>query len=91
MTRYTPGPWDVVEGRTLLHVETQIDHLDGAGKAICSLPRRDKANARLIAKAPEMRDALLETLGHLILTGTSPALENSIRALLAEIDGPDNS
>jgi hypothetical protein len=52
-TTHTPGPWDVMEGRTLFHVETAINHPVEAGRAICSVPKGalGAPNARLISAA----------------------------------------
>jgi len=55
MSKFTPGPWRT-EGRYVLALK---------GKSVCELPRGgvthakvDKANANLIATAPEMYEAL---------------------------------
>lgn len=50
---HTPGPWDALESKTLIHIETPVTHAT-PGIAICSIPKRDKANAKLIAAAPEL-------------------------------------
>lgn len=56
---FTPGPWDFVTGKTLLHIETAMDNsVVGGGHPICSVPKKSIANARLIAAAPAMRKAL---------------------------------
>lgn len=60
--KHTPGPWWWVEGRTLLHIETALGHPDGQGRHICSVPKRDKANADLLAVAPDMLAALEDCL-----------------------------
>ena len=57
---YTPGPWvhydDSADGKTNRH------EIAAFGKTIChiyhSVPEQDKANARLIAAAPELLEAL---------------------------------
>lgn len=54
---HTPGPWDIMEGRTLLHIET-AHNAPVAGLAICSVSRAGQANARLIAAAPDLLEAL---------------------------------
>lgn len=59
MTKHTPGPWHVVEGKlTKSALEVHAN-----SRAICELWRRgnaktELANARLIAAAPEMLEAL---------------------------------
>ncbi len=60
---HTPGPWRIMDGNTsLLHVETDEGSPAGTGIAITSINKRDEANARLIAAAPEMLAALLTLL-----------------------------
>jgi hypothetical protein len=53
--KHTPVPWDYIISRSLIHVET-ANKGDGSpcGRAICSIPKSDEANARLIAAAPEL-------------------------------------
>lgn len=46
-----PAHWNVMEGRTLWHIETDIGDPSGAGRAICSLPKSMKAEAHLIVDA----------------------------------------
>ena len=64
MSRHTKGPWEIVEhnwaatsiygeGRQIAHLEIEEDERD---RSICE-PEMD-ANAALIAKAPDMHDAL---------------------------------
>jgi len=58
MTQHTPGPWVLHEGKTA------VNGADGHLVASCgSLPYRNKwdeeANARLIAAAPELLEALI--------------------------------
>lgn len=66
--KHTPGPLNVMEGRTLLHVETDIDHPEGAGIPICSLPKNRRGDAALYAAAPDLLEALKAALAHHILT-----------------------
>lgn len=73
----TPGPWQVWRERKT--GERII--LGGDACALCDVhpgPNRD-ADARLIAKAPEMYDLLRQR--------RIPQVQAQIRALLAEIDG----
>lgn len=64
--KHTPGPWDIMEGRTLLHIET-ANKGDGSpcGTPICSLPKKAHSNASLISSAPD----LLEACTRLLNTG----------------------
>lgn len=57
-TKHTPGPWNIVESNKVdeeSHIQTDL-------KSICRLwiqmDGQDMANARLIAAAPELLDAL---------------------------------
>ncbi len=58
----TPGPWNLMKCRTLLHVETDASNPTGAGISICSIPKRadgtGEANARAIASVPALLSAL---------------------------------
>lgn len=72
-TKHTPGPWVVKSARSGFYVESQfdviVDSLDESGRygAI-----DDEANARLIAAAPELLEAL-EKL-YALVEGESPSL-----------------
>jgi hypothetical protein len=57
MEKHTPGPWDFIDSKKLLHIETAIDNSSGAGIHICSVPKSDRANARLIAVSPDLLEA----------------------------------
>ena len=72
MSPHTPGPWEVVQHS---HVDDELwlsvnQQADEHGmkewvaeiKYLVTDPDRQKANARLIASAPEMLNALKETL-----------------------------
>lgn len=52
-TEHTPGPWNVMIGKTLIHIETDAENPVGAGIPICSLPKKSQ-NADIIAAAPEL-------------------------------------
>ena len=58
--RYTPGPWHTY--KTGDGTEAAIADANGDGLAWCAIPDREQsaANARLIATAPELLDALKE-------------------------------
>lgn len=63
-TKYIPGPWDTVEGKTLLHIETAYDNPNGAGIPICSIPKKSPALARLLTQAPAMAKILAVLIEH---------------------------
>lgn len=66
MSAHTPGPWEAV-GSEVRTKRTDVD-LRGWGIAtlqFSSEPDRREANARLIAAAPEMFEALLDVLDDL--------------------------
>lgn len=109
MSKFTPGPWEVVESRNgypyQISARTASDNIAGAvGKSITrwaaiALPSSEEgqANARLIAAAPELYEALstLERLsrkvlemfdGPRILTGAWDACD-AARAALAKVQG----
>jgi hypothetical protein len=71
MSKHTPGPWHIVEDRTPTSLEVF------AGKmAIAELWRRldrhtEMANAKLMAAAPEMLEALIEAVDCGIVPQTS--------------------
>lgn len=62
----TPGPWNLLSARTLLHVETDASNPTGAGISICSIPKRADgtgvANATAIYALPDLMQALAELL-----------------------------
>lgn len=61
--RATAGMWDSIDGRTLFHVETRIDNPHGAGKPICSIPKKRSDDANHIANcSPETIIAMAEEL-----------------------------
>jgi hypothetical protein len=80
---HTPGPWNVIRGKTLWHVETDANHPQGAGKPICSLPLVLKADAELIAMAPDLLKMLRDSL--------LPPFPNDLRMLATGIGGTQKS
>lgn len=95
--QHTPGPWNVMEGRTLLHVETDAS-APVAGIAICSVPVKYSANADLIAAAPDMLrehrrslsafydlDTYLDLAGYKITSFERRRTQDGIRATEAVI------
>jgi hypothetical protein len=81
----TPGPWRVARGRAVYSVE------DGEGFAVAQMwsdPAIQEANARLIAAAPDMLEALREVAdlepGHF---ATASAAKGIARAAIARATG----
>lgn len=96
--QHTPGPWRLGEA----HSGGATDIKAGSNLIATAICPRDhaqaRANARLIAAAPEMRQWIQEVITRqLIVTdvpGTYAASSDEIvaeaRALLARIDGSEN-
>lgn len=60
---YTPGPWNYMYGKTLLHIESDISCKDGAGIPVCSVPKSREGNARFIMAAVNAFISAGEKLG----------------------------
>ena len=67
-TKYTPGPWAYKVTKEMISIESkhptekQISNEDISIAGIWSLGKSDKANAKLIAAAPELLEALKEVI-----------------------------
>ena len=89
--KFTPGPWEMCGNK--------VCDVNGFTLAKCGwLTQSDDealANARLIAKAPEMYDLLLELLADILADDVPiqdrPAAYAKISGLLQEIQGDDNA
>lgn len=93
-TKHTPGPWEAVEIGVIAQKITSHGNF-----YICSLidpeNEEDKANARLIAAAPELLEALKQIANHFDMDGYGPdawkklALEmaETARAAIARAEG----
>ena len=63
-TKHTPGPWAEDQPGTMIHIRTDEE----VGRTICCMEVIDvsndewKANARLIAAAPDLLDTLVDLL-----------------------------
>ena len=58
-TKHTPGPWTYAIGQGLYEQRYVIDSTPGRALAVCAgFEPRNEANARLIAAAPELLEAL---------------------------------
>lgn len=91
MTKHTPGPWHVVEGK--LSKSALEVHADS--RAICELWRRgnaktELANARLIAAAPEMLEALrLIENEDMVVPADREIIKAAIAMATGELSPPD--
>jgi hypothetical protein len=89
MSAYTPGPWFTAATSTIGHHYV----VDGDGFTICDPSPMGEANARLIANAPALADALRATLRCLEWhaerhgAGMDAKVAADARALLARIEG----
>lgn len=88
MSKHTPGPWrDSFDGG--YYVETAHD-IPGDCGLVCAvtvfaIPGRDLANARLIAAAPELLEALESVLEDFELLCNQRGIDHT---LLASLDKP---
>lgn len=82
--KHTPGPWEIVDARDGIaiiratHLQITVDHRENFGPA--------QPDAKLIAAAPELLDALREVLAYMPDTG-SPELLKQIRAAIRKATG----
>lgn len=84
---YTPGPWSVQHANSGVRIVQEANSTGPKAKVICSGLAGDRANARLIAAAPDMLAALQEIRSLLMAEGASPlaAIENALVPLDAAI------
>ncbi len=92
MNTHTPGPWTVrhLTGFPLM-IATQPD-ADGFGEPIADtsrhmLPAEALANARLIAAAPDLLEALKWALEHAEWSNDTETGTDPIRAAIAKAEG----
>lgn len=84
--KHTPGPWHVDDAGRDTYVTSDHEH-------ICRLEGNtlsaDKANARLIAAAPELLDALQKIPQRYLddMDAHTPGITNLIRAAIAKATG----
>lgn len=81
-TQYTPGPWCIDESSPWLIFEPGFGNVCNVRAA--GLEPQADANARLIAEAPAMLEALRDAERTF---GPRHKIGRTIRALLARIDG----
>ena len=103
MSNFTPGPWKVcgsgefiIAAKGNAKIMTAVASVSG----IKVNPERTKADARLIAAAPEMYEALKEVAPYVSICdyemegadgGKAEELFNVINALLGRIDGEEET
>ncbi len=85
-TQHTPTPYNLMEGRTLVHLETDQGNAAGAGIPICSFPIAKKAEAMFVLRACNAHDDLVAALrAYLDADQTmSPEWQAQARAALAK-------
>jgi hypothetical protein len=87
MSKHTPGPWRVVDSWNDYMVEGQngeeIIWQDGPHNT----PTINKANARLIAAAPDLLEALVAIVGNSSIQRVSDELHAKARAAIAKAKG----
>jgi hypothetical protein len=92
MSAYTPGPWLIFYDAPDYGIEYR-GIVDSDGYTICNPSPMGEANARLIANAPALADALRATLRCLEWhaerhgAGMDAKVAADARALLARIEG----
>ena len=85
MTKHAPGPWAIREGHAYIAIRS------GAGvwadvRIAGGITEQDRANARLIAAAPDMAQALRDLLALHIAHHNHPH-HGRAREILRAIDG----
>lgn len=89
-TKVNIGPLNVMESKksSLLHIETDANHPDGAGILICSVNKRFEKWASLFATAPCLLSALqglLQYKGAGTVSGEDDALTFQIGTLAEKL------
>lgn len=56
--QHTPGPWKATFRRTVMHIHSDSKKIASMGSGHVGLSHEDDANARLIAAAPDLLNAL---------------------------------
>ena len=97
-TKHTPGPWKVLSEEAI-RIKSQdgsllamLHHLRGVHGVNGRIPIEEvHANARLIAAAPELLEALKELLGLAERHGWLHVAVNNARAAIAKAEGEEQS
>jgi hypothetical protein len=87
MSKHTPGPWDIAKGKTYCAIRT--DERVIADMRLVGL-HHNEANARLIAAAPELLDALQAALEALRGSAGFDEINNAkkqVKAAIAKATG----
>ena len=96
MSQHTPGPWSFKEGDRERRAMSDVFRAEDEGFQICYVTcefhndiqrAEDLANARLIAAAPDMYEALKEAEKRLRGAGMLGGLDDPVRAALAKVEG----
>lgn len=84
MSEHTPGPWRVEKFND---TKSWSIYANGGTHSLASI--RDAANARLIAAAPELLQALRDARESLIARGADPVISvlREINAAIAKTEG----
>jgi len=98
-TQHTPGPWKLIDsddGGFWITCENGPDIIHAGQLEYGEPGTREEANARLIAQAPAMLEALREALFYVTFTNTTAynqerqeATYQKCKAILAQIEGKE--
>ena len=86
---HTPGPWTVANnGKSVLAGSVKINQQAGPAAQSAAVAARNEltlqANAKLIAAAPDMLEALRRIVRHQDIISSSPGLATSTRHIAAQ-------
>lgn len=102
-TQHTPGPWEIaedrfirnIEGQTIAEVQEWHQFVTQCKDGTLDIDKEEmpwKANARLIAAAPELLEILKESVWYIDF-GDSGAIEwhEQMEKLIAKIEGDESN
>lgn len=87
MSKHTPGPWKIVDAWNYYMVEGQNDEEIIWQDGPYQTPTINKANACLIAAAPDLLEALEAIVGNSSIQRVSDELHAKARAAIAKAKG----
>lgn len=87
MSKHTPGPWKIVDAWNYYMVEGQNDEEIIWQDGPYQTPTINKANACLIAAAPDLLEALEAIVGDSSIQRVSDELHAKARAAIAKAQG----